>query len=147
MDTRLNMSKLEPEAYKIMYSFEKYLDNSEITMTHRELLKIRASQINGCAFCLDLHTREALKTGETQKRINLVGVWREVPFFTKEERIILQLTEEVTLINKKGVSDETYEEALQLLGEKYLAQILMAITIINSWNRIAISTKMFPESV
>ncbi|WP_128330813.1 carboxymuconolactone decarboxylase family protein [Apibacter sp. HY039] len=147
MDTRLNMSKLEPEAYKIMYSFEKYLDNSEITMTHRELLKIRASQINGCAFCLDLHTREALKTGETQKRINLVGVWREVPFFTKEERIILQLTEEVTLINKKGVSDETYEEALQLLGEKYLAQILMAITIINSWNRIAISTKMLPESV
>ncbi len=144
MSDRITIKKLEPEAYKIMYDFEDYLNKSLVTKTHKELIKIRASQINGCAFCINMHTRDARKAGETEQRIYLLNAWREAPVFSEEERAILALTEEVTLIQNGGVSDETYGNALRLLGEKYLAQVIMAITVINSWNRIAISTKLPP---
>ena len=138
---RINITKTEPNAYKGMLALEQYIRNSQIAPLLRELIKIRASQINGCAYCIDMHTQEALKIGETQRRIFALSAWKESPLFTEEERAVLQLTEEVTLISKEGVSDETYNKVLGLFGENVLAQIIMQIIIINSWNRIAVSTR------
>ena len=143
MEKRMNLFSVEAEGYTTMLAFEKYLAATELTKTHKELIKIRASQINGCAYCLDMHTKDALKYGETQQRIFTLSAWRDTPFFTKEEQAILALTEEVTQISKH-VSDKTYTDAVTLLGEKYTAQVIMAIVVINSWNRIAITTGMMP---
>ena len=143
MEKRMNMFKVEPEGYNAMLALEKYLTGTEVSKTHKELIKIRASQINGCAFCLDMHTKDALKYGESQQRIFTLSAWRDTPFFTPEERALLALTEEVTLI-PSHVSDKTYNEAVALLGEKYIAQVIMLIVVINGWNRIAITTGMMP---
>ncbi|MCF8713329.1 carboxymuconolactone decarboxylase family protein [Joostella atrarenae] len=140
MEKRIQIDVLEPEAYKAMYALEKYLGTTKLTNTHKELIKIRASQINSCAFCIDMHTKDALKYGETQQRIFLISAWRETDLFSEEEKVILQITEEVTLIHQKGLSSEVYKKALQFFDENYLAQIIMAITTINAWNRIAVST-------
>ncbi|WP_374164310.1 carboxymuconolactone decarboxylase family protein [Arcticibacter sp. MXS-1] len=141
MKTRIDILKAEPQALQAMYGLEKYLQSTELSHAHNELIKIRTSQINGCAYCLDMHTRDARKYGETEQRIYLLNAWREAGLFSKEEQAILALTEEVTLISKGGVSDETYEKALELPGEKYLNQVIVAIVVINGWNRIAISTR------
>lgn len=141
MKTRIDILKAEPQALQAMYGLEKYLQSTELSHAHNELIKIRTSQINGCAYCLDMHTRDARKYGETEQRIYLLNAWREAGLFSREEQAILALTEEVTLISKGGVSDETYEKALELLGEKYLNQVIVAIVVINGWNRIAISTR------
>ncbi|SHM84776.1 carboxymuconolactone decarboxylase family protein [Chitinophaga sp. CF418] len=143
METRLNMSKVEPEAYKAMLAMEKYLHATKIAPLHKELIKIRASQINGCAYCIDMHTKDARKLGETEQRIYALNAWRETPFFSQEERAILALTEEVTRISNH-VSDATYNEAIQVLGEQLTAQVMMAAVAINSWNRIGIATRMMP---
>ncbi|MEJ4089704.1 carboxymuconolactone decarboxylase family protein [Galbibacter orientalis] len=140
MEKRIQIDVLEPEAYKAMYALEKYLAASKLSNTHKELVKIRASQINGCAFCIDMHTKDALKNGETQQRIFLISAWRETDLFSEEEKVVLQLAEEVTLIHKQGLTSETYNKALDFFDENYLAQIIMAITTINAWNRIAVST-------
>lgn len=144
MNTRLNMQETEPDAYKIMLQFEHYLAGTQIGPLQKELIKIRASQINGCAFCLNMHTRDAIKLGEKPQRIFVLNAWRDTTFFTEEEQAILALTEEVTLIPQQ-VSDATYNRALNALGEKTLAQVIMAIIVINAWNRIAITGKTLPE--
>ena len=144
MKTRLNMRKTDPEAIKVMGAIETYLAATELAPLQKELIKIRASQINGCAYCVDLHTRDARKLGETEQRINTIIVWRDTPFFSDEERAILALTEEVTLIQHR-VKDDTYESAVNLLGEKRTAQVLMAIIAINAWNRIGVATEMKPS--
>ena len=95
---RINITQTEPNAYKGMLALEQYIRNSAIPHLLRDLVKIRASQINGCAYCIDMHTQEALKIGETQRRIFALSAWKESPLFTEEERAVLQLTEEVTLI-------------------------------------------------
>lgn len=145
MMNRKSIKDNEPDAYKAMLGMEHYIRNSQIPVLLRELIKIRASQINGCAYCIDMHTQEALKLGETQRRIFALSAWKESPLFTEEERAVLQLTEEVTLIAEDGVSDETYEMVKQFFGEKVLAQIIMQVVIINSWNRITVSTKQIFE--
>lgn len=130
----------EPAATKAMYGLAGYIEKSALTKTHQELIKLRASQINGCAFCIDMHTKDALKYGETTQRIVLLNAWREVnDLYTKEERIVLALTEAVTLIHQGGIPADLYKEASETFDENYLAQIIMAIVTINSWNRIAIS--------
>ncbi|MDF3026154.1 MAG: alkylhydroperoxidase like protein AhpD family [Fluviicola sp.] len=140
MENRINIMEIEPEATKAMYGLEGYLSKSALTKTHRELIKIRASQINGCAYCIDMHTKDALKMGETIQRIVLLDAWREVnDLYTKEERVLLELTEAVTLIHRGGIPADLYKEASETFDENYLAQIIMAITTINSWNRISIS--------
>lgn len=138
---RISIKDLEPDAYKAMLGLEQYIRNSPISPLLLEMIKIRASQINGCAYCIDMHTREALEIGETQRRIFALSAWKESPLFTKEERIVLQLTEEITLISKDGVSDYTYDKVINAYGENGLAQLIMQIIIINSWNRIAVSTR------
>jgi AhpD family alkylhydroperoxidase len=128
-----------------MMALEKYLHSSSLEPLHKELIKIRASQINGCAFCINMHTKDARKLGETEQRIYLLNAWREVDgLYDEKERAILALTEEVTLI-RKGVSEETYQKAASLFDEHYLAQIIIAITTINAWNRISISTRTQPQ--
>lgn len=142
MKSRLNIQKLEPKAYEAMYGLENYLANSELDKLHLELIKIKASQINGCAFCINMHTKDAMKLGETNQRIFLLNAWRETTLFTEEERVILAMTEEITNISQHGLSEETYQKALTLFSENYIAIIIIAITTINAWNRITISSHM-----
>ena len=127
-----------------MYGLEKYINSTELNKVHKHLIKIRASQINGCAFCINMHTEDARKDGETEKRIYALNAWWDTNYFTPEEKALLALTEEVTKITGR-VSDETYETAVNLLGEKYTAEAIMAIVAINGWNRISITTHLMPE--
>src|ERR1700733_3497433 len=139
MSTRIKIDKTEPAGYSAILGLEKFIESTSLTKTHKNLIKIRASQINGCAFCIDMHTKEARRAGETEQRMYALNAWRDTPFFSEEEQAILALTEEVTLINNH-VKDETYERAASLLDEKYLAQVILAIITINAWNRIGITT-------
>ena len=109
-----------------------------------ELVRIRASQINGCAFCLDMHTKDARAGGETEQRIYALDAWRETPFFTDRERAALELTEAVTLIQTGHVPDETYRQAAEVFDEAGVAALIWAATVINAYNRIAIATRMVP---
>ncbi|WP_254412656.1 carboxymuconolactone decarboxylase family protein [Dyadobacter diqingensis] len=143
METRINIEKTEPAGYKAVLGLEKFIESTPLTRKHKDLIKIRASQINGCAFCIDMHTKEARKAGETEQRIYALNAWRDTLFFSTEERAILALTEEVTLISNH-VSDATYQQAANVLEESYLAQVILAIITINVWNRIGISTKLIP---
>lgn len=142
---RINISELERNTYKAMLNMESYVRNSQMPPLLRELIKIRASQINGCAYCIDMHTEETLSIGETPRRIFAISAWRESPLFTEEERAALQLTEEITLISKDGVTDETYNRVIKFFGERGVAQIIMQIVMINSWNRVAVSTQQIFE--
>ncbi|MCY1481972.1 Carboxymuconolactone decarboxylase family protein [compost metagenome] len=143
MKTRIKIDKVLPAGYTAVLGLEKFIESSSLTRQHKDLIKIRASQINGCAFCIDMHTKEARKAGETEQRIYALTAWRDTPFFSEEERAILALTEEVTLISNH-VKDETYEQAAKVLEETYLAEVIMAIITINVWNRIGISTNLVP---
>ncbi len=140
METRLQIDQVEPKGYQSLFPIEKYLQQSELSHTHKELIKIRASQINKCAFCIDMHTKDALAQGESLQRILLLNAWNETELFTPEEKILLKVTEEVTLISESGLSSDTYCKAVKLLGENYLAQAIMAIIAINAWNRLSVST-------
>jgi AhpD family alkylhydroperoxidase len=139
MANRINISKTKPEAVKGLMVIGGYLAHSTLDKKLKELIKIRASQINGCAYCIDMHTQDARKMGETEKRIYLLNAWKETDLYTEEERAALQLTEEITLISHGGVSDATYERAVALFGEEQYVQLTMAIVAINAWNRLAIS--------
>jgi AhpD family alkylhydroperoxidase len=141
---RTNLLQTQPNAYKAMSALEAYITGTEITPIHKELIKLRASQINGCAYCLDMHSRDARKLGETEQRIYTLNAWRDTPFFDEKERAILALVEQVTLINKGGVSDDVYNHAVEVLGDKYVNEVIMAAITINAWNRIAISTHLQP---
>lgn len=123
-----------------MYHLSTVLNKTSLTPIQKHLLKIRASQINGCAFCINMHTQEALNDGETQQRIFLLNAWRETELYSAEERAILAVAEEVTLIHQHGLSEVTYRQASALFGPDMIADIIMATVLINAWNRIAIST-------
>jgi AhpD family alkylhydroperoxidase len=143
MSTRVNIATTDSAAYKAMMGLEGYLQTISLNQIQKELIKTRASQINGCAFCLDMHTKDAIKYGETPKRIFLLNAWREAKeLYTEEEQVLLEMTEEITLISQKGLTEETYYKAKQVFDEAQIAQIIMAIVTINAWNRIAIATHM-----
>ena len=143
---RFKMGKVQPAAYKVMNELDKYVATSSIPPLHRELIKIRASQINGCAYCVNHHTRDARKLGETEQRLYLTSVWREASnIFTEEEQLLLEMTEEITLIHQHGLSNVLYEKSMSVFGEEKTAQIIMAIITINAWNRIGVGLKMHPE--
>lgn len=144
MNQRMNIQQLEPKGYEAMFGLERYIRSGSIPVSLLELIKIRASQINGCAFCIDMHTKDARKYGETEQRIYALNGWRETPFFTDEERAALALTESVTLLADTHVPDDVYEEAARHFEPNLLAQIIMAIVTINAWNRIAVTTRMIP---
>lgn len=145
MNKRINIEEIEPAGYKSMFPLEQYIATTKVLKTHKELIKIRASQINGCAFCIDMHTKDARKHGETEQRIYLLNAWRETDFFTEEERVVLALTEEITLISQGGLSDETYQKAKAIFDDQYIAQLIMVVVAINGWNRISIATQKQPD--
>ena len=145
MTQRTVILKEIPAAYQAMTGLEKYLGTTSISKQLKELIKIRASQINGCAYCIDMHTKDARALGETEQRIYALSAWRDTPYFTPAERAVLALTESVTLITKEHVPDSVYEEAARHFDSKQVGEIIMAIITINAWNRIAISTNMMPE--
>ena len=142
MEKRIDVGSLQPNAYKAMYELEKYLGKTILDAFTKELIKIRASQINGCAYCIQMHTEEARKLGESEQRIYALSAWKESPLFTSRERAVLSLTDEMTLIAKDGLSQDSYNAALQALGEDELAEAMMQIVTINAWNRIAVATAM-----
>ncbi|MER3376680.1 MAG: carboxymuconolactone decarboxylase family protein [Allomuricauda sp.] len=141
MEPRIQIDATEPRAFKAVMELEKYLQQGQLNKTHYKLIKTRASQINGCAFCINMHTKEALELGENPKRLFLLDAWWDTDLYSEEEQVILKITEEVTLIHKNGLTQETYLKALELFDEHYLSQIIMAVVTINVWNRIAISTQ------
>jgi len=142
--TRINIGQTEPEAYKVLAGIDKYLQTTPLNKLYWEMIKIRASQINGCTYCINKHTKDARKLGETEQRLYLLSAWRETDLYSEEERSILELTEEITLISNGGVSEATYERAARLFDANSLSQIIMAIIAINAWNRIGVSTHMKP---
>lgn len=143
MQKRLNIKEVAPNALKAMVGLEVYLANASISKTNKELIKIRASQLNGCAYCINIHTQDAIKNGERNQRVFLLNAWREAEgIFTEEEKVVLAITEEITLIHQNGLSDETYSSALQFFSEAQIADIMTAVITINLWNRIVLSTRL-----
>lgn len=145
MKQRLNIQELEPNAYKAIFELSQYLDKIPLSKKLRELIKIRASQINGCAYCIEMHTAEALKNGETQNRIFALSAWWESPLFSEKEKAMLAVTDEVTHISKQGLTDKTFQIAKQHFNENEIAQIIIQIGEINIWNRVAVSTHMYHQ--
>ncbi len=121
-----------------MAGLERYVRQCGLETRLLELVRLRASQINGCAYCVDMHTKDARSEGETEQRLYAVSVWREAPFFTERERMALEWTESLTLIAERGVPDQLYEKARQSFSEKEIVDLSLAIIAINGWNRLAI---------
>ena len=138
---RMNLAQIDAAAYKAMLGLEKYIAESGLDKTLYELIKTRASQINGCAYCINMHTLDAMKLGETAQRLFLLDAWRETELFSEKEQAVLALTEAMTLITKGHVPDEVYHNAAAQLTPGELAAVMMAVVAINSWNRIAITTR------
>ena len=145
MEPRLDIQKLEPKAYTAMFGLESYLRQTQLTVTQRELIKIRASQINGCAYCIEIHAADARRNNETESRIYALSAWRESPLFTPEERSLLQLTDEVTLISNHGLSDAAYNNLKEYFDENTIAQAIMQVAAINAWNRIGVAARLMHE--
>lgn len=143
MEPRLHYASLAPEPLEIMKGLETYIANCGLEYSLIELVKTRVSQINGCAFCLDMHTKDARAAGETEQRLYMLSAWRESPFYNDRERAALAWAEAVTLIHQ-DVSDELYEETRRHFTEKELVDLNWAVAAINSWNRQAVSFRTVP---
>jgi AhpD family alkylhydroperoxidase len=146
MSQRINYQKVAPKALKGMFELEKFLANSGLERSLYELVKLRASQINGCAYCIDMHTKDAREAGETEQRLYTLSAWRDTPFYSGRERAALEWTEELTLISENDVSDSIYDAVREHFGEEELITLTMAVIAINSWNRLAISFRNEPGS-
>jgi AhpD family alkylhydroperoxidase len=144
MEPRLNYYKTAPEALKPMLDMEAYIKNCGLEHSLVELVKTRASQINGCAYCLHMHTKDARAAGETEQRLFCLNAWRECPFYTDRERAALEWTEAVTLITHGHVPDELFERVKAVFSDKELADLNFAVVAINAWNRIAIPFRAVP---
>src|ERR671916_123860 len=139
MKTRLDYGKAAPGSVQAMYKLQKYVEESGLERPLLELVKTRVSQINGCAFCIDMHTKDARAAGETEQRLYGLSAWREAPFYSERERAALAWAEVVTLISQTHASDEEYEAARAQFGEGELVKLTMAVIAINAWNRISIA--------
>lgn len=145
MQQRFKMREAQPGAYAIFYRMEEYLSKSKLTKAHWVLVKIRASQINGCAFCLHMHVEEAIALGENVQRLMLLSAWREsTSLFNEAEQAVLALTEAITKIGDRGLGDREYDDCIRLFGEEYTSLLFLAVCSINSWNRIGRSLNMLP---
>jgi AhpD family alkylhydroperoxidase len=144
MQTRLDYGKAAPGSVQAMYKLEKYVEESGLGRPLLELIRTRVSQINGCAFCIDMHTKDARAAGETEQRLYGLSAWREAPYYSERERAALAWAEVVTLISQTHASDEEYEAARAQLGEEELVKLTMAVIAINGWNRLAIAFRTEP---
>lgn len=141
---RLEYTSVAPDGFQAMLGLEQYARNASIEHSLLELVKTRASQLNGCAFCLDMHTKDARAAGETEQRLYALPAWEETPFYTERERAALAWTEAVTLVAESRVPDSVYEQARQHFSEKELVDLTLAIVTINGWNRLAVSFRKTP---
>jgi len=139
MTQRLSYERVAPQAYRAMRGLEDYVKSTGLERPLLELIKLRASYINGCASCVDMHTKDARVAGETEQRLFAVPVWRETPFFTPRERAALAWTEAVSNVARGNVSDDVYREARKQFGEVELVELTMAVIAINGWNRLAVA--------
>ncbi|MBG0827238.1 carboxymuconolactone decarboxylase family protein [Planomonospora sp. ID67723] len=148
MKARINLAELAPEAYTALLGLERFLRKSSLPHSTLELVKLRASQINGCSFCVDMHGHDMKQAGESDERIFAVAAWREAPYFTDAERAALALTEEATRLADRGeaVPDPVWEEAARHYDEETLAALVVAIATINAWNRIGVTTRLVAGS-
>ena len=144
MQSRLEYKKIAPAAYRAMRELETYVQQSDLEPSLLELVKTRASQINGCAYCIDMHTKDARARDESEQRLYALTAWEETPFFTERERAALTWTEAVTEVTKEHVPDEVYALARQQFTEKELVDLTIAIIAINGWNRLNISFRTVP---
>lgn len=136
---RIDYARVSPGALRAQFGLESYVRGSGLELHLLELVKLRASYINGCAYCVDMHTKDARAAGETEQRLYAVPVWRETPFFTPRERAALLWTETVTEIGRAGVPDDVYAEARRHFSEEELVNLTMAVIAINGWNRLAVT--------
>jgi AhpD family alkylhydroperoxidase len=146
MQPRLDYARTAPDGLKAMLGLEQYARQSGLEPALLDLIKIRVSQINGCAFCLDMHSKDARAAGETEQRLYALPAWREAPFFSDRERAALAWAEAVTRVSETHVSDEIYETVRQHFTEKELVDLTISIVAINGWNRLAISFRSVPGS-
>ena len=146
MQPRLDVSKVDPKAYHAMSALEAYVRNSGLEPGLIELVKMRASQVNGCAYCIDMHSKDARARGESEQRLYALSAWRETPFFTERERAALAWTESVTLIAQDHAPEALFEEVRRHFEEHEMVKLTMAIVAINSWNRLAIAFRAVPGS-
>ncbi|MET8043201.1 carboxymuconolactone decarboxylase family protein [Micromonospora sp. NPDC005215] len=142
---RMNPGAVAPKAYQAVMGLEKYVQ-SNVDHTVLELVKLRASMINGCAYCVDMHSQDALATGESSRRLFAVATWRESTFFDERERAALDLTDAVTRLGEHGVPDEVWDTAAKVWSEKELADLVIAIATINVWNRIGVTMRLEPPA-
>lgn len=142
MQPRLNISQLAPELYRAIAQLDGAVRKSGLDSRLLHLVKLRASQINGCAFCVDMHVRESLADGLDPQTLHLVSVWRESPFFDSRDRAALEWTENVTLVAQTGVPDAAFDAVRAVFSETEIAQLTVAIGTINIWNRIAVSSRL-----
>jgi AhpD family alkylhydroperoxidase len=145
MEQRIDATKVSPAAYKAMFGLQAYVDQSSLERSLLDLVKIRASQMNGCAFCLVMHTNDARKHGETDERMHLLNAWREASVFTARERAALAWVEAVTLVTDGHVSDDVYAEARGEFSEQELVDLTAATIAINGWNRLCIAFRAMPQ--
>ena len=145
MQARLDPQRAAPAAMKAMRALSAHVHDCGLEPALQELVKIRASQINGCAFCLHMHTRDARKQGETEQRIYLLDAWRESPLYTARERAALAWTEALTLVTEGHVPDAVYEEARGCFSDEELVNLSLAIVTINGWNRLMVAFRTAPE--
>ncbi|WP_437230306.1 carboxymuconolactone decarboxylase family protein [Planctomicrobium sp. SH661] len=145
MEMRINAGQVSAEPQRLMYSIEKYLRGCGLPHSLLELVKTRASQLNHCAFCIDMHTKDARAAGETEQRLYALNAWQEAPFYSEQERAALAWCEAVTQVSE-GVPDELYEEVRQHFSEKEIVDLTWAVGAINLWNRMAISFRAVPGS-
>ncbi len=139
---KINLMDIAPDALKKIQGLQNYLQKLSLSPLEQGIIMIRASQLNGCAHCLKVHTKFARQHGENEERIYLLSAWKNSDLFSEKEKTILALTEEITLISECGIWDETYERAQNILGDLVLAEVIMVIVIINAWNRIGLATEM-----
>jgi AhpD family alkylhydroperoxidase len=145
MESRLEAQKVVPEAYQAMLALEMFVrKSSKLAPSLIELVKMRASQINGCAYCIDMHSKDARAAGESEQRLYALSAWRETPFFTAREQAALAWTEAVTLVAEGHVPDAVYEQARQQFSDQELVNLTMVIVTINGWNRLSIAFRAVP---
>ena len=143
MEPRLKFD-VAPKAYQVLAATQAYVDHCGLERPLLELVKLRASQINGCAYCLDMHSIDARAIGESEQRLYALNAWRETPFFSDRERAALAWTEAITLVSETHVPDSAFEEMKKYFSEKEIVDLTLVATVINMWNRIAISTRAVP---
>jgi AhpD family alkylhydroperoxidase len=144
MSARIEYDKVSPGAFRAMFGLERYVRDCGLEPALLELVKMRTSQINGCAYCLDMHSKDARAAGETEQRLYVLNAWREAPFYTERERAALEWTEALTLISENDVPDEIYNAVRQHFTEEELVNLSLAVVAINGWNRLAISFRSEP---